>query len=131
MRAHFLFSHAALDPRVRIEESRTGSCLLASNLSGYENQKPTFSVNQNDTRLVMQEETCSRAHQNTHTHTHSLAKQVRPDCGVAQAVIAGQTADQRGNLNLHDVGGKKKKPQTLETSTQRHHAEPQHSNTIH
>lgn len=41
------------------------------------------------------------------TYTHSLARQVRPDCGVARAVIAGQTADQRGNLNLHDVGGKK------------------------
>lgn len=41
------------------------------------------------------------------TYTHLLAQQARPDCGVAQAVIAGQTADQRGNLNLDDVGGKK------------------------
>lgn len=64
------------------------------------------------------------------TRARSLAQRVRPDCGVARAVIAGQTADQRGNLNLRDVGGKKK-PQTLETGTQTHHTEPQHSNTIH
>lgn len=63
------------------------------------------------------------------TYTHLLARRVRPDCGVARSVIAGQTADQRGNLNLHDVG--EKKPQSLETCTQTHHSEPQHSNTIH
>lgn len=85
---------------VFLSSTRTGSCRFIANLFGYKKPKPTFRINQNDTQLCCKRK-CAR------TYTHSVAQQVRPDCGVARAVIAGQTVDQRGNLNLHDVGGKK------------------------